>query len=775
VRLNFLKSPICLIAALVVFGVCLLEITGVPALKRLEWMTYDWRVRLAHNHASHSSNDATNLGMVAISDNTIAQINSGHLGYKYGLYWPREVYARCLEELSRQGAKAVAFDVLFAERRTDQPQVQLPDRSTIPSDEYFARQLTDSGNAILAADKGLLPAPLFKTNAWRIGNISADKDLDNVVRRSQAFAEYKDWHWIINQVAGAYSLNLPKTREEPGKITFYRMDTTEKPIVFTTDSQGMIDTTEVVNPVPPEIPKRFLPYKMVRVWSMGIVMAAYQLKLDLDHPEIDLPHHRIVLHGEHGLTRVIPVDDHGYFYIDWSMGLNDPRLKQAPFEDLLAEQVEREAGHPATNQWQDKLVVVGSTATGNDLADVGATALESPTFLVSKHWNVANSVISGRFITPTRLPLNLMLIILIGALSAWITWAPTRPVTGSILMAVAAIVYLAVAVALFIHWRIWLPIVLPLVCAGIMTHLSALTYRVTVEQSEKKRIRSLFSRLVSPEVVNKVLGAKAISLDSLAGERRQITVSFADIRGFTELTDAAQAEGTEFVRRNDLSPELAEDYFDEQARAVMQTVSLYLGTIADCVKKHNGTLDKYIGDCVMAFWGAPLANPRHALAAVRCAMEAQQALFALNLRREEENKRRERENFERLAAGQPLLSRLPVLSMGTGINTGTALAGFMGSDAHIVNYTVFGREVNLASRLEGISGHSRIVIGEGTYFALQRDDPDLAKTCVELPRKPVKGFRELVRMFEVPWKPQAPPAPAPGQPGQACDNTPAVA
>jgi class 3 adenylate cyclase len=113
--------------------------------------------------------------------------------------------------------------------------------------------------------------------------------------------------------------------------------------------------------------------------------------------------------------------------------------------------------------------------------------------------------------------------------------------------------------------------------------------------------------------------------------------------------------------------------------------------------------------------------------------------------------------------------------MGSGINTGMTIAGFMGSDAHIVNYTVFGREVNLASRLEGVSGHGRILIGEGTYAALKRDDPDLAKSCVELPPQIVKGFRDSVRIFEVPWKPTAPPGQAPGQPGETCGDTPAIA
>lgn len=750
---------------MVVCGVCILELTHVQAFQRVEWMSYDWRVHLAHRYSNHSANDATNLGMVEISDNSIAVVNSGELGYNFGLYWPRQVYARALKELSDQGAKAVAFDVIFAERRPDQPDVQLTNGSSISSDDYFAEQLTNFGSAVLAADHGLFPASLFRTNAWQIGDITTDRDSDGVLRREKAFALIRHWHPLIEQVAAVYNLDLTKTREEPGKITFCLKNGIAV-LDLPTDAKGMI--------VKPKVDP-FYPYRMIRVWSMGLVLAARQLKLDLDHPDIDLAHGRIVLHGEYGLTREIPVDANGYFYIDWSMGLNDTNLTEGTFEGLLQDHKDREAGDEVTNKWRDKLIVVGSTATGNDLTDMGATALESSTYLVSKHWNVANSVIAGHFIQPTSQNVTLLLIVLVGGLSAWITWVVTQPVTGSILMAVAAAVYITVAVVLFVQWRIWVPIVLPLVCAGIVTHLSALTYRVTVEQSEKKRIRSLFSRLVSPEVVNKVLGAKAISLGTLAGERREITIYFADIRGFTELTDAAQAEGTEFVRRHELSAQRAEEYFDEQAREVMSTVSLYLSSIADCIKRHNGTLDKYIGDCVMAFWGAPLPNPQHALAAVRCAIEAQQALAALNVARQEENARIELENYEHIQKGEPIRSRLPVLSMGSGINTGMAIAGFMGSDQHIVNYTVFGREVNLASRLEGVSGHGRIIIGEGTYIAIKRDDPALAATCIELPAQSVKGFRERVRIFEVPWKKPEPTVPVPKPPGQTHDSAAAVA
>ena len=108
---------------------------------------------------------------------------------------------------------------------------------------------------------------------------------------------------------------------------------------------------------------------------------------------------------------------------------------------------------------------------------------------------------------------------------------------------------------------------------------------------------------------------------------------------------------------------------------------------------------------------------------------------------------------------------LPLLALGTGINTGTAVVGMMGSEAHIINYTIFGREVNLASRLEGVSGHSRIIIGESTLRDLERFEPELARVCVELDPVKVKGIASEVRIWEVPWRhflpPESAPAPAP--------------
>lgn len=150
------------------------------------------------------------------------------------------------------------------------------------------------------------------------------------------------------------------------------------------------------------------------------------------------------------------------------------------------------------------------------------------------------------------------------------------------------------------------------------------------------------------------------------------------------------------------------------------------------------------------------------MACVRGAIQAQRAIYALNLNRASENKTREAENLSLLAAGQPTKPLLPTLLLGTGINTGMAAVGLMGSGAKTVvrqaNYTVFGREINLASRLEGASGRGHIYISETTYQHLQRDDPALAATCIALAPIPLKGFSAAVKVFEVPWRPPDAPS-----------------
>ena len=125
------------------------------------------------------------------------------------------------------------------------------------------------------------------------------------------------------------------------------------------------------------------------------------------------------------------------------------------------------------------------------------------------------------------------------------------------------------------------------------------------------------------------------------------------MRGFTEFTDQSQAKVLEYIRAHKLSGAEAEAAINEEARETLATVNLYLGAVADTIKRHNGTLDKYIGDCAMAFWNAPMPNAKHAAACVRAAIDAQRAIYEMNLKRVEENQKRELESTIGPAATAP--------------------------------------------------------------------------------------------------------------------------
>ena len=709
-------------------------------LQRLELMTYDWRVRQA---AGHNKTNAANLGFVALSDDSIEAMLNGSLGFQFGLYWPRQVYGRMLRELTAQGAKAVALDIMLAELRKDHPPYEHPDHSLQESDYFFADQLEHAKNVILAADPELFPHPLFLTNAIP-GDVTNDEDFDGITRRAKAFRDVRVWHREVKSMAVAKDLDLRLSEAESDRIKLFRRDKTyfdALPI----DTEGYFTSQ---SSVPDGQSSRAKPFFDVRLWHMGIRLASVELGLDLDHAQMDPRRNRIVLQGRNGIQRVIPIDRDGYFYISWTMKPTDRSLFAQSIEQLIISDQARAKGEPVSNLWKDRLLVVGSTATGNDLTDTGATPLEKRTLLFSKYWNIANSIITDRFINQAGLPVKLALIVALGGLGAYLS-LELSALAASFWVLTISVLHIATSLFVFLQSRFWVPIVFPVVGGIFLTHVGIMTYRVIFEQNERKRVKAVFAKIVSPDVVNELLSSEKLSL---GGIRRKITVYFADVRGFTEMTDLNQSKAEDRVRDQKLSGAEAEVVYEEQARETLATVNLYLATIADTVKKHGGTLDKYIGDCVMAFWGAPTKNEHHASDCVRAAIDAQRAMYALNQERFAENKRREETNVARGSSGLAPLPMLALLSLGSGINTGVAIVGLMGSDAHILNYTVFGREVNLASRLEGVSGRGRIIIGEATYADLKRDAPALAATCSALAPVMVKGIRGTVQIYEVPWK-----------------------
>jgi class 3 adenylate cyclase/CHASE2 domain-containing sensor protein len=686
-----------LVPAVVVALVCVvaaIERTspGMVILERWEHDTYDWRCRQALDDNAPA---ATNLASVFIDNYSLETFNEA---FQLKWPWPTVIHANMVRELGAQNAKGVAFDVLFAEKDMGEGFVDLP------NDVYFAQQMSNANNVVLASFGELgangiwtaePPHDLLRTNAYSIGHATADRDVDGILRRAAAF----------------------KIDPDRGKV-----------------------------------------------WHMAIVMAARALEIDLEQSVVEQD--RILFKDAAGETvRELPVDQDGYFYINWRLAWNDDRLLQLNSVAVFNLDSQREMGMaehgaylqalreegtdlPGDSPFDGRLVFIGSTASGNNVSDVGATPLAEETFLVSKHWNIANSMMMGSFIKRSSLKVDLALIVMLGMVVSVLT-RRLGPPWSSLAMAGVGAVYFFTAVQVFLSSRYWMPIILPEVGGVFLPHIALICYQVVFEQKEKRRVKGVFSKLVSPNVVHELLSSDQLNF---GGQRTNITVMFSDVRGFTSMTDEYHKRAEAFREEHAGEADRIEEYSDRMAQESLANVNIYLGAISNMVKKHNGTLDKYMGDCVMAFWGAPTVNEQHALSCVRAAVDGQRAMYKLNLERMAENRRREQENEERFKRGEEPLDMLRLLALGSGINTGVCIVGLMGSEQHILNYTVFGREVNLASRLEAVSGRGRIVIGENTYNEIKSYAPEEVETYDALKPVMVKGIDRHVPIYEVPWK-----------------------
>ena len=221
-------------------------------------------------------------------------------------------------------------------------------------------------------------------------------------------------------------------------------------------------------------------------------------------------------------------------------------------------------------------------------------------------------------------------------------------------------------------------------------------------EREKAHIRGAFSLYLSPEMVNRV--AENPELLKLGGENREITVMFTDIRGFTKLSEGLDPQGLTHV------------------------INAFLTPMSNLIKDHHGTIDKYIGDCIMAFWNAPLDVPHHAREAVKTAVEMRRTLKRLN---------------EQFAAEAQAAGKAPVkLKAGVGLNTGIGCVGNMGSEQRFA-YSALGDTVNTASRLESLSPayFVDLVFSEETA----KDVADFA--LLELDQVKVKGKVVPIRIY----------------------------
>jgi adenylate cyclase len=339
----------------------------------------------------------------------------------------------------------------------------------------------------------------------------------------------------------------------------------------------------------------------------------------------------------------------------------------------------------------------------------------------------------------TRLLIIGVLVPLIGLLS----WR-IRAAWSTLAVGLVALVYLGFCMWSYVAWGWWLPVALPLIGAIFVTYSAMVVYRFFFERNHRRRLRGIFAPLLAPDALELLLQQPNVSW---APQEKVMTVIFADIRGFTAFTDRANE-----TSHDGQDPERGAAKAEREALA---TVNVYLAAIVETLKHHGATLDKYMGDAVMAFWGAPLPQPDHAAASVRAAMAAQRAIARINEERQRENVNITTLNLQRTARDEPPLPLLPTLTLGTGINTGRMTVGFMGSESHLSNYTVFGRAVNIASRLEGASGSGRIFITEETCAAAVRTDPALAECMRPFGGVTVKGIATPLEVIEVVWREDA--------------------
>lgn len=314
--------------------------------------------------------------------------------------------------------------------------------------------------------------------------------------------------------------------------------------------------------------------------------------------------------------------------------------------DVIEEKVEPDL-------FQDKIVLVGATAPDLHDEQIAPVSDGEPMSGVEIHANAINTILTNKFLTP--LPkLNQLAIFIIAAILVSLLVTNFRAVVSSIATLVILAVYIITALVIFDRGLILDLFYFILII--FLTYLVAVVWRYITEAREKRQIKNTFSRYVSPEIIAEILAdPKKLKL---GGDKKELSILFSDIRGFTAISEK-------------LSPE-----------QLVQLLNEYLGAMTDLIMDSGGVVDKYIGDAIMAFWGAPIKQPNHPELICQTALEMTTVL------------NKERARWQRKFGVE--------LRVGIGIHTGEAVIGNMGSSKRF-DYTIMGDNVNLASRLEGIT------------------------------------------------------------------------
>ena len=396
-------------------------------------------------------------------------------------------------------------------------------------------------------------------------------------------------------------------------------------------------------------------------------------------PEYSTQDHKLRL-----LARNIPVDSSYRLRINFAADVK--KLDYISYGNVID-------GNFDHSMVKDKIVLIGMIATGGgDEWAVPTSDSKMPGILI--HAATIDTILKNRYLTETGTGTTVMILLLLVAITA-LTLPRLRLRWGIPLVGVLFVGYLATIFISFDRGHI-LNILYPLSLLPVIL-VSSIICRIVMEQSDRRFVKELFGRYVSPQVVKEILGLADNGQLRLGGETREVTILFADMRNFTKISEQ-------------MSPE-----------AIVSMLNTHLSIIIDKVLQNGGMVNKFAGDNIMGVWNAPESQPEHARLAVKAAWEALQIMNSL-------------------PQSDP---SLPKVQFGIGINSGKALAGNVGSSGR-AEYTVIGDSVNLASRICSGTPGGEVWIGPETY----RQAKDYLEV-EELEPQTFKGKTEQVAVYRV--------------------------
>jgi adenylate cyclase len=385
----------------------------------------------------------------------------------------------------------------------------------------------------------------------------------------------------------------------------------------------------------------------------------------------------------------IPIDTRGFMDINFAGG-------HGSFSNYSYFYFNRDGAEPENSSFKDKIMLIAAYSSTGIAEDIHKSPY-GDFFGIEHHANAVNTIINQDFIYKLSSLWNIMIFFVV-SLILGILIPRMSIIAGTVFTFLLSLGYMIFAFYLFDSRSVIYVFYTPIIQIALNFTLIAV-YRQLTEQKEKRFIRQTFSKFVSKAVVDELL--RNPEKLKLGGEKKILSVLFSDIRGFTSISEA-------------MPPEKMVEHLNE-----------YLQAMTNIVYQFDGTLDKYVGDEIMAFWGAPIPQEDHALRACRGALEMIASLDQLNREWEARGKTR--------------------LDIGIGVNTGEMIVGNMGSTSRM-DYTLMGDMVNLGARLEGTNKvyGTKIIISEFTYEHVK--DRIIAR---ELDLIRVKGKAHPVKIYEL--------------------------